>query len=119
MKMRFIFKLMFWGFVALMIVPSFAPNAQTKGAEVTLISDNQSTNGASIDASDAIQLAAGIANDVRGICARDPQLCNIGEQVLLGALERARQGAIVVATMIEDHRAKKSSVEQITTGSVK
>ncbi|WP_018687339.1 DUF5330 domain-containing protein [Ahrensia kielensis] len=115
--MRFIFKLMFYGFLALAILPSFADSPIE-----TSIKEEQSQTAqkeTAFNSVEALQLAASVASDVRSICSRDPYVCETGQKIVIATLERAKHGAYIVAGMVENHRDKRKNEADITiTGSV-
>ncbi|MDZ7822862.1 MAG: DUF5330 domain-containing protein [Ahrensia sp.] len=111
--MRFILKLMMWSFVALVILPSVAPVESHQSKTDTAAERPQ------LSSTDAVSLAVGIANDVRGLCVREPALCEIGQQAIMVAIERARDGAVIVGAMVEEHRAKQADASLLTTGSIR
>lgn len=112
------FKLVIWGFIGLMILPSVvdipdngAVNRQTQA------SVGSASHGDSFTTSDAISMAAGVAGYLKNICSHDAELCENGGRLVEAAFARARQGAVVVAGMVETHRAKMSEDNDPTTTS--
>ena len=116
--MRFIFKLIFYSFLALVILPSFvdAPSEADTGSQKTEIVEAS----ASFSSIEALQLASSVAGDVQSICGRDPYICETGQKIAIAAFERARDGAHIVAGLIEDYREqRRTQSDQTITGSVK
>lgn len=103
--MRFVLKLMVWGFVALLVLPSISPLSNV--GEQPNVANADAAEPAIIDSSDAIRAAVALAEDVRGMCARDPAVCDTGRKIAVAAVERAKEGAGIVASMVEHHRAEK------------
>lgn len=115
--MRFIFKLMFYSFLALAILPSFAESPVDPSSDIE--SSDSTAAETTFNSVEAIQLAASVASDVRSICNRDPYVCETGQRIVIATLERARDGAHIVAGMIENHREKRNlEADQTITGSV-
>lgn len=115
--MRFIFKLMFYSFLALAILPSFAELPAETTVEET--EEALAPQAASFKSVEALQLAASVASDVKSICSRDPYVCETGQRIVVATLERAKHGAHIVAGMIENHREKRrAEADQVITGSV-
>lgn len=116
--MRFMFKLVVWGFIGLMILPSLV---ETPGNGVSDQSTQNSiapdTDNAGFSTSDAIYMAAGVAGYLKDICAHDAELCENGARLAEAAFARAQQGAVVLAGMVETHRAKMNDVSDPTTTS--
>lgn len=113
-------KLVVWGFIGLMILPSFveAPNmgAVDQSVQASVGPDTSVDN---FSTSDAIYVATGVAGYLRNICAHDAQLCENGGRLAEAAFARAKQGLVVVAGMVETHRAKMNQVDdQTTTASI-
>lgn len=114
--MKFMFKMIIWGFVALMILPSIAP-FDTKQTKVLLSNNDENTQ---ITSNDAMRLAVNVASDIQGLCARSPEICQTSGKILTTAVERAQNGALIVAKMVEKHRTeKKIELDSIETGSLK
>lgn len=113
--MRFLIKLAIFGFLGLLILPAVSP-VEDDAAGLTDKStaiDMQST-APSID---AVRIAVGLAGDIKNICSRDPQMCEAGGRLAEAAMSRAKDGALVLARMVEEYRAEQTDAE--TTGSIK
>ena len=55
----------------------------------------------SVSPFEALGFAAGVAQDLRSLCDRDPQICQTGRKIAGVAMERAREGASIAASLIE------------------
>ena len=88
---RFIIRASFWGFLALIALPSLVPYepASTKAATA----DTDMT-GASLH---ALRLANGLRADVATLCERRPGVCDSGQALTETAMSRARQGLTIAA----------------------
>lgn len=119
--MRFMFKLVFWGFLGLMILPSLvetpdggAINQSEQNSNPTVATSNEFSR------TDAMHMAVGVAGYLKNICTHDAQLCENGGRLFEAAVERAKQGVVVVAGMVETHRAKqREASDPTTTSSIK
>ena len=119
--MRFMFKLVIWGFIGLMILPSLVetPDSGTVDQPAQL-SDGAGSSQDSFTTSDAVHMAAGVAGYLRNICEHDAELCENGARLVEAAFARAKQGAVVVAGMVETHRAEnRETNDPTTTASIK
>lgn len=114
-NMRFLLKLMVLGFVGLMLLPSFVPTDNTGGDEAWRAADPVSPTQV---AWSAATIAHGVADDVRGLCERDQQICAHGAMLAGMAIERARHGARIALSMVEDRRDAQRDADATTTGSI-
>lgn len=115
--MRFLFKLMFLGFVGLLILPSIYPDA-TGEDETYQVGERV---GAMQLAVSAATFTAGVAQDVKGLCERDSQVCAHGSVLVDMAVERARHGARIAMSLVSpapDADADPQPADPIATGSV-
>ena len=96
---RFLFKTAFWGFAALLILPSVAPQDATAPAVTDVSKLDASTSD------DVLAFAGGVAMDLGTICLRQPELCETGRALANAAIVRARQGLEIAGDLIVDHGA--------------
>lgn len=115
--MRFMFRIVFWGFIGLMILPSIVdlPTGEQEPNIATVASDTASSTA--YTSRDAMGLAFGVAGYMKDICAHEAELCKSGGRLAKAAFERARQGALVVAKMVETHRDNTAQTSDPTTTS--
>ncbi len=113
--MRFILKMMVWSFLGLLVLPSVVSLDEKSQQSPEVSEATTSTPGGH----EAITIAIGLAQDIRGICERKPLLCQAGQRVLASTMERARDGVVVLGQMVEQHRAqRRTEIHDINTGSV-
>lgn len=115
------FKLVVWGFIGLMILPSLV-ETPSSGADDqhTQITDGTSFSKDKFSPSDAFQMAGGVLGYLKNICAHDAELCENGARLVDAAISRAKQGAVVIAGMVETHRAELAATnDPTTTASIK
>ncbi len=91
--MRFVIKLLVFGFVALAILPAFAP------AEFRPLSSdhNPSEDNPSVVAVASVLVQA--AGDLKAICSRQPEMCETGREVLAYTGGKARDGLVIAYAM--------------------
>lgn len=77
--MRFLIRLSFWLFLALLVVP--------------IGRDNHVVRQDPIGTMQAFDAARGAIDDISAICERKPEVCVAGQQVLQAIGQRARDGA--------------------------
>ena len=119
--MRFMFKLVFWGFLGLLVLPSLVeiPDGGAT-SRIEHVSNATVATPNEFSTTDAIHMAAGVAGYLKNICTHDAQLCEDGGRLFEAALGRAKQGVVVVAGMVETHRAKQREASDPTiTSSIK
>lgn len=119
--MRFMFKLVVWGFIGLMILPSLVetPDSGTVD-QYEQLSDASGSSQDNFTTSDAMYMAAGVAGYLRNICTHDAELCENGTRLVEAAFARAKQGVVVVASMVETHREEvREANDPTTTSSIK
>lgn len=119
--MRFIFKFVFWGFIALMILPSVVDVPDSNVIEQRdQVSDASSAPHDNFSSLDAMHVAVGVAGYLKNICSNDAELCENGSRLAESAVARAKQGALVVASMVESHRSEmRQTNDPTTTASIK
>ncbi|MEM1376981.1 MAG: DUF5330 domain-containing protein [Pseudomonadota bacterium] len=111
--MRFLFKLMVLGFLGLMALPSIysdMPDADGLNARDSQVSAIQLALSAGT-------FAAGVAQDARGLCAREESVCAHGAVVAGLAMERARHGAHIAMQLIGS-RDDVTIDDDVATGSI-
>lgn len=115
------FKLVFWGFIGLMILPSLVATPDSGAPDRSeQFSDASQTLPDHFSTADAMQMAVGVAGYLKNICAHDAQLCENGGRLIDAAITRAKQGVVVVAGMVETHRAEnRNASDPTTTSSIK
>jgi hypothetical protein len=82
-----LFKLGFWGGLTLLLIP------------VDLGAKNE---GRTVSAFEALIAAKATVDDMRGICVRKPEVCETGGAALQTITARAKAGAKLVLTYVED-----------------
>ena len=118
--MRFMFRLVFWGFIGLMILPSIVDVPVEEHDPNIAGAATESTSNSDFTSRDAMGLAFGVAGYMKDICTHEAELCQSGERLAQAAFERAREGALVVARMVEAHRDNTArSSDPTTTSSIK
>lgn len=117
--MRFMFRIVVWGFIALLVLPSVAPVPvvdQNDRDQASLALDESKDQ---FSTSDAVYMAVGVSQYLREMCSHDAELCESGGRLIEATLERAKQGAVVLAHMVEEHRTKvRETQDQTTTSSI-
>lgn len=91
--MRFLIKLIVIGFVALAVLPAFAPEKYREGAD---------TGKGEAQVPSPFQLMALVsqaASDLGNICTRQPAMCETGSEVIGYAGSKARQGLEIAYAM--------------------
>ena len=86
-----LFKLGFWGGLTLLFIP------------VDLGTENE---GRTVSAFEAVIAAKATVDDMRGICVRNPAVCETGSAALQTITARAKAGAKMVLEYVEDEPAK-------------
>jgi Family of unknown function (DUF5330) len=84
-------KLGFWGGLTLLFIP------------VDLGAKNE---GRTVSALEALIAAKATVDDLRGICVRKPDVCETGGAALQTITARAKAGAKLVLTYVEDEPSK-------------
>ena len=96
-------RLTFWGGLVLFFIPLDTPE-QADGRQVT--------------AFEAIIAARETVQDMRGICMRKPDVCEIGGAAVETITARARAGARLVLSSVADApEAGEAATDMTTTGS--
>lgn len=115
--MRFMFRIVFWGFIGLLILPSFVdlPEGEHDSHPQTVAS--KSDQNPAFTSKDAMGLAFGVASYMKDICTNRAQLCESGGRLAMAAFDRAKDGALVVAKMVESHRDEAAQTKDPTTTS--
>ncbi|TCD14100.1 DUF5330 domain-containing protein [Oricola cellulosilytica] len=109
--MRFLLKLLVLGFIALAVLPAFAP------AEYRTATANHSGS----DAPSAFQVASLVGQavaDLRSICERNPAMCSTGGEIFSYSTARAREGLVIAYAMFRHGHPSmnKSSSKETTVG---
>ena len=119
--MRFIFRCVFWGFIALLVLPSVVQVPD--GGAITQTEKVPATSAAtqeSFTTLDAMNMAVSVAGYIKNVCTHDEKLCENGGRLAEAAIARAKQGALVVADMVETHRSEmREANDPTTTSSIK
>jgi hypothetical protein len=77
--MFFLLRVAFWLGVVCVLLPSSDPKGSSEGAQV--------------DATEAVTLASAAVSDARGFCDRQPNACEVGGKVAIALGRRAESGA--------------------------
>ncbi len=91
--MRFLLKLFILGFIGLAVLPAFAPEEYRQAAAET--ADGQQAPSAL----ELTSLVGRAAADFRGICDRQPGVCESGMELMSYAGGRAREGLVIAYAM--------------------
>lgn len=87
-------KATFWGFLALVALPSFVP-ADFAGESTPPANPNP------VEASlHAMHVAGGVSADMGAFCERQPTVCDSGRMLGEAAISRARQGLVIAGGWI-------------------
>lgn len=97
-----ILKLATIGFIGLLALPSFAPADIAKSVQPVTNVDEDGQPYA--DQGSAVGFIASVAQDVSGICGRQPAVCANGARIIDGAFVRAEHGFRVAYAMVIQHR---------------
>jgi phage host-nuclease inhibitor protein Gam len=104
--MRFLFRIFVFGFIALAVLPAFAPEEYRVEAET---SDETGAPSAFAVAALVGQAAA----DIRSVCDRQPEMCETGGEILSYAGSKAREGLVIAYAMFRHgHPSMKESAEE-------
>ena len=105
--MRFLLKFAVFGFVALMILPAFAPQEYRTATGDDAVPPSPSP----------LELAAMVgtaASDLRNICTRQPDICETGSEFVSYAGSKAREGLVVAYAMFRHgHPSMKSETPEL------
>lgn len=104
--MRFLFKLFVLGFLGLAFLPAVAPSEYRLNA--------QSDDTAEAPSAFAVAALVGQAvADVRGICERQPQVCETGRDVIEYTGSKAREGLVIAYAMFRHgHPSMRDAADQ-------
>ena len=94
--MFFLLRLAFWLGIVLLLLPS---GGGTQHSAVTN----------SVSASQAISAASATVGDMRGFCARQPDACSVGSQVVTTLGYRAQAGAKMLYDVLTDALAPQET----------
>lgn len=119
--MRFMFKMVIWGFIGLMILPSLVETPDSGAVDQSEQVSNASASAPNqFSTTDAMHMAVGFAGYLKNVCTHDAALCESGGRLVEAALVRAKKGVVVVAGMVETHRAEnREASDPTTTSSIK
>lgn len=95
-------KLTTFAFIGLMALPSFAPRDVALSVEPVTNVDEAGTPYN--DGATAVGFVTSLAQDVAGICYRQPEVCAKGAHLIDGALIRAEHGFRIAYAMVIKHR---------------
>lgn len=112
--MRFMFKIVVWGFIALLVLPSVAPLPQDKNLDGEHSQVASEKAGESFTSADAFYMAVGVGQYLRDICSHDAELCESGGRLVEATFDRAKQGVVVLADMVEEHRSNVRDTQDTT-----
>ncbi|MEL6201576.1 MAG: DUF5330 domain-containing protein [Pseudomonadota bacterium] len=112
--MRFLLKLATLSFLGLLILPSVYPDARDESELGTV---EQNVTAIQLAVSGAT-FAAGVASDMKNLCARDEYVCAHGQLIFKMTMERARHGAQIAMSLIQRPDASKSVDPETVTGSI-
>jgi Family of unknown function (DUF5330) len=82
-----LFRLTFWGGLALFFIP---------------VNDGAVQDGRSVSALEALYAARETMADIKGICDRKPEVCATGGAALETITERAKAGARIVLSYVDE-----------------
>ncbi|MFZ2102177.1 MAG: DUF5330 domain-containing protein [Oricola sp.] len=91
--MRFLFKIFALGFIGFAVLPAFAPE-EFRAASSGNVGDSAAPT--------ALELASFVGQataDVRGICDRQPGVCETGQDLIAYTGTRAREGLVIAYAM--------------------
>ena len=91
--MRFLLKLFILGFIGLTVLPAFAPEEYQQAAAGTADGPQAPS------AFELTSVVGRAAADVRGICDRQPGVCETGKDLISYAGTRAREGLVIAYAM--------------------
>ena len=89
--MRFLFKMFVFGFIGLAVLPAFAPEEYRR--------DSDAQDNGAPSALDLASVVGQAAYDMRGICNRQPGVCETGEELIAFTGTKAREGLGIAYAM--------------------
>lgn len=106
-----IFKLAVIGFVGLLALPSLAPgDVRLDTQPVSSISSNGQPYE---DGFSAVAMFTGIAQDLTGLCMRQPTICIEGARLADATMVRAEHGFRVAHAMVMKHHQRNMAESEL------
>ncbi len=91
---RFLFRATFWGFLALIALPSIVPSQTADTGPAT---HDTTAAEASLH---AVRLAGGLRDDLGALCERQPGVCESSMALTGAAVTRAREGFAIASNWV-------------------
>ena len=96
--MKFLFKSAFWLTIVLILLPTGEKN------------DAQNSAQPQVSATQALGAASSAVDDLRDICTRKPDVCEVGSQVAMSLGQKAQAGAKMLYEFLSEKLAKPADV---------
>lgn len=103
--MRFVFKLIFLGFVGLALVPAIAPVSYRADA-------GTNEDRAAPNMFELASVVGATISDIRGLCDRRPDVCETGGEMISYAASQAREGLVIAYSVFRHGHPSMQETEK-------